>query len=75
MRENSQKEEDNGHRKILFSLARVVNLTLKMESVSQFQESNTCDTQCRAKIKSTRETVLRPDETSFKNANIGLHTL
>lgn len=37
MRENSQKEEDNGHRKILFSLARVVNLTLKMESVSQFQ--------------------------------------
>lgn len=37
MRENSQKEDDNGHRKILFLLARVVNLTLKMESVSQFQ--------------------------------------
>lgn len=38
MRENSQEEEDNGHRKIfLFSLARVVNLTLKMESVSQFK--------------------------------------
>lgn len=27
------------------------------------------------KIKSTRETLLRPDETSFKNANRGLHTL
>ena len=38
MRENSQKEEDKGHMKIfLFSLARVVNLTLKMESAPQFQ--------------------------------------
>lgn len=39
MRERfTEKEDDNGHRKILFLLARVVNLTLKMESVfSRFQ--------------------------------------
>lgn len=60
MRERSWKEGDNEYMKIFFSSsARVINVTLKMESASQFQESNVQDAKCGAKIKSVVETVLR----------------
>lgn len=69
MRDKSWKERDNEHMKRFFSSsARVINVTLKTEPASQFQESNVQDAKCRAKIKSATETALRPDEASFKNA-------
>lgn len=66
---------DKEHMKIFFSSStRVIKVTLKMESVAQFQESSTQDANCRANIISATETVLRPDDASFK-MQTSLHPL
>lgn len=77
MREKSWKEGNNEHTKRFFFLISKGGKSYIENGVRSpnFRESHTQDAKCRAKMKSTTEIVLRPEEASFRNANTGLHTL